>query len=131
MHLGRLLEILEIRIVFGNEQRIGLRQRGDELRIDGEVVLDAMARGAGPPIATEWCAEEQIGADTRIDAHDADRHAGIGGAGRRHIRGRDRRFDRRIGRRIRYGGRWLARLIAAVRDTAGSDKQCEQNGTAM
>jgi len=54
-----VLELVQRRLELGHEQRIVGRERGDELRVDGVVVLVAMAGAAGPPVAAKGLFEEQ------------------------------------------------------------------------
>jgi len=62
-HQPRILEILrQIRITLGDEQRIVVRQRGDECRIDGEVVLLAVTGTTGPAVTVESLVEEKLAA---------------------------------------------------------------------
>src|SRR2546421_3057652 len=60
-HQRRILEVLlQGRVEFGDEEGIVLRQRGDEARVDGEVVLRRMAGAAGTAVTPERLVEEQI-----------------------------------------------------------------------
>src|SRR5438094_8257459 len=60
-HQRRILEaLLQGRVEFGDEEGIVLRQRGDEGRVDGEVVLGRMAGAAGTPVTPERLVEEQV-----------------------------------------------------------------------
>ena len=52
--------LLQVRVELGDEQGIVLRERGDECRIDGEVVFRRMAGAAGTPVARERLVEEQV-----------------------------------------------------------------------
>jgi hypothetical protein len=59
-HQPRVLEVLlEVRVELGDEERVVLRQRGDEHRVDREVVLFAVAAAAGPAVAVEGLGEEE------------------------------------------------------------------------
>ncbi|TMQ17320.1 MAG: hypothetical protein E6J90_22485 [Deltaproteobacteria bacterium] len=139
MHLGRLLEILEVRVVLGDEQRIGRRQRRDELGVDREVVVDAVAGRARPPVAAERRAEEQVGADAGVDGHGPDHDARVLHARRDAVVERERvlrrdidrgvdqrldRLDRGLDRRI-LG--WLGRRRDVRGDAPGPCKQREQD----
>ena len=60
-HERRVLEVLlQGRVEFGDEEGIVLRERGDERRIDGEVVLRRMAGSARSPVAGEGLVEEEV-----------------------------------------------------------------------
>src|SRR3989475_2767984 len=60
-HQRGILEVLlQVRVELGDEQGIVLRERGDECRIDGEVVFRRMAGAAGTPVAGERLVEEQV-----------------------------------------------------------------------
>src|SRR5204863_8665732 len=60
-HQRRILEVLlQGREEFADEEGIVLRQRGDEGRVDGEVVLRRMAGAAGTPVTPERLVEEQV-----------------------------------------------------------------------
>src|SRR2546428_411332 len=62
-HEFRLLEVLrKSRRELGHEEWIIGRQRRDELRIDGEVVLGGVTRPARPPLPLSRLAEEEVGA---------------------------------------------------------------------
>src|SRR5206468_6030403 len=59
-HQPRVLEVLlEGRGELGDEERVVLRQRGDEHRVDREVVLFAVAAAARPAVAVEGLGEEE------------------------------------------------------------------------
>ena len=80
--LRRDLELCEIGIEFGHEQRIAGRQLRDERRIDREVVVDPVARRARPTVAAETLAQEQVGTDADIHTHRSGDDARIGRTGR-------------------------------------------------
>ncbi len=56
----RAFEIGQGRIAFGDEQGVVAFERGDECRVQGEIVLHGMACAAGPPVAVEGLVEEQV-----------------------------------------------------------------------
>ena len=58
----RILERCQRRIRLGHEERIARRQRGNELRIDGEVVGLDVARPAGPSVALECLVQKELAA---------------------------------------------------------------------
>ena len=69
-HQRRILEVLlQGRIEFGDEERIVLREPGDERRIDGEVVFLRMAGAARAPVASECLFEEEPGASRDLPVH--------------------------------------------------------------
>ena len=56
----RAFEIGQGRIAFGDEQGVVAFERGDECRVQGEIVLHGVAGPAGPTIAVEGLVEEQV-----------------------------------------------------------------------
>ena len=60
-HQPWILEILvEVRVKFGDEQRVIVREGGDKRRIDGQVILRPVTGAAGSAITIEGFLEEQI-----------------------------------------------------------------------
>ncbi len=60
-HQRRVLEVfLQGWVELGHEEGIVLRERRDEGRVDGEVILRRMAGAAGTPVAGERLVEEEV-----------------------------------------------------------------------
>src|SRR5712691_664983 len=84
-HQRRVLEVLlQVRVELGDEQGIVLRERGDECRIEGEVVLLRMAGATRAPVAGERLVEEEVSSLADELARTIDRRRSDRAAGQRH-----------------------------------------------
>ena len=75
------LELREGRVGLEDEQRITRRERADERPVNRVVVLRPMAGAAGPPVAVEGLAQEDVGAHADVLAHQPGQDARVLGAG--------------------------------------------------
>jgi hypothetical protein len=77
-HQLRTFQLRQRRIELGDEQRIVVRQRGDEVRVNHEVVARGMTCSAGAAVPVERLLEEELRSlrDELVQFHPSRRAAG-------------------------------------------------------